>query len=99
MNSDGRVSLAWSALESVEDPEIPTLSIVDLGLIRSVNPQSDGVLEVGLSPTYIGCPATEVIRHSVEQALRNADNSFAIAEAHGVTIFASSGDPTFSLLS
>ncbi len=72
MNSDRRLSLAWSALESVEDPEIPTLSIVDLGLIRSVKPQSDGVLEVGLSPTYIGCPATEVIRRSVEGALRNA---------------------------
>ena len=72
MNSDRRLSLAWSALESVEDPEIPTLSIVDLGLIRSVKPQSDGVLAVGLSPTYIGCPATEVIRRSVEGALRNA---------------------------
>jgi ring-1,2-phenylacetyl-CoA epoxidase subunit PaaD len=72
VNSDRRLSLAWSALESVEDPEIPTLSIVDLGLIRSVKPQSDGVLEVGLSPTYIGCPATEVIRRSVEGALRNA---------------------------
>jgi ring-1,2-phenylacetyl-CoA epoxidase subunit PaaD len=71
-DADLRVSLAWRALESVEDPEIPTLSIVDLGLIRSVKRQPDGVLEVGLSPTYIGCPATEVIRHSVEQALRNA---------------------------
>jgi ring-1,2-phenylacetyl-CoA epoxidase subunit PaaD len=71
-SADQRLSSAWRALESVEDPEIPTLSIVDLGLIRSVKPQSDGVLEVGLSPTYIGCPATEVIRRSVEGALRNA---------------------------
>jgi ring-1,2-phenylacetyl-CoA epoxidase subunit PaaD len=71
-SADQRLSSAWRALESVEDPEIPTLSIVDLGLIRYVNPQSDGVLEVGLSPTYIGCPATEVIRRSVERALRNA---------------------------
>jgi ring-1,2-phenylacetyl-CoA epoxidase subunit PaaD len=71
-SADQRLSSAWSALESVEDPEIPTLSIVDLGLIRSVKPKADGVLEVGLSPTYIGCPATEVIRRSVEGALRNA---------------------------
>jgi ring-1,2-phenylacetyl-CoA epoxidase subunit PaaD len=68
-----RLSLAWTTLASVEDPEIPTLSIVDLGLIRSVKPQPDGRLEVGLSPTYVGCPATEVIRRSVEQALRDAE--------------------------
>jgi ring-1,2-phenylacetyl-CoA epoxidase subunit PaaD len=68
----GRVSLAWEALASVEDPEIPTLSILDLGLIRGITPRSDGVLEVRLSPTYVGCPATDVIRNSVEQALDGA---------------------------
>jgi ring-1,2-phenylacetyl-CoA epoxidase subunit PaaD len=68
-----RLSLAWRNLASVEDPEIPTLSIVDLGLIRSVKAQPNGRLEVGLSPTYVGCPATEVIRRSVEQALRDAE--------------------------
>ena len=74
-----RVTQAWTALAAVEDPEIPALSIVDLGLIRSVKPQSDGTLEVGLSPTYIGCPATEVIRRSVEDALRRAGiGAFAI---------------------
>ena len=67
-----RLSLAWAALASVEDPEIPALSIVDLGLIRGVTPRSDGGLDVGLSPTYVGCPATEVIRCSVEEALKNA---------------------------
>ena len=71
--AERRLSLAWNALEAVEDPEIPTVSIVDLGLIRYINPQSDGRLDVGLSPTYVGCPATEVIRHSVTLALRAAD--------------------------
>jgi len=69
---DRRRSLAWTALGCVEDPEIPSVSILDLGLIRFVEPQPDGTLEVGLSPTYVGCPATEVIRHSVEEALRDA---------------------------
>jgi ring-1,2-phenylacetyl-CoA epoxidase subunit PaaD len=69
---DGRVSLAWTALASVEDPEIPAVSVVDLGLIRSVAAQASGVLEVALSPTYVGCPATEVIRRSVEEALSSA---------------------------
>jgi ring-1,2-phenylacetyl-CoA epoxidase subunit PaaD len=70
--ADLRLEAAWRALASVEDPEIPALSIVDLGLIRSVKPRSDGTLDVALSPTYVGCPATEVIRHSVESALREA---------------------------
>ena len=70
--AEQRLSRAWTALASVEDPEIPALSIVDLGLIRSVKPRPDGRLEVGLSPTYVGCPATEVIRHSVEDALTSA---------------------------
>lgn len=73
IEADRRVSRAWSALASVEDPEIPALSIVDLGLIRSVSLEPDGTLQVGLSPTYMGCPATEVIRNSVETALREAE--------------------------
>jgi ring-1,2-phenylacetyl-CoA epoxidase subunit PaaD len=68
----GRVSLAWDALAAVDDPEIPTLSILDLGLIRGITPRADGTLEVGLSPTYVGCPATDVIRRSVEEALAGA---------------------------
>jgi ring-1,2-phenylacetyl-CoA epoxidase subunit PaaD len=72
LDTDGRVSRAWYALGSVEDPEIPALSIVDLGLIRSVKPRSDGTLEVEISPTYTGCPATEVIRRSAERALAGA---------------------------
>ena len=64
-----RVAAAWQLLASVEDPEIPALSIVDLGLVRFVEVGPGGDLEVGLSPTYVGCPATEVIRRSVHDAL------------------------------
>ncbi|MGB6310497.1 MAG: 1,2-phenylacetyl-CoA epoxidase subunit PaaD [Steroidobacteraceae bacterium] len=79
--AERRQSLAWTALASVEDPEIPAVSIVDLGLIRFVRPQRGEVLEVGLSPTYVGCPATAVIRRSVEDALRNAGiGAFAVTE-------------------
>lgn len=67
-----RVARAWQALERVEDPEIPSVSIVDLGLIRFVRGSSAGSLDIGLSPTYVGCPATEVIRESVESALDEA---------------------------
>jgi ring-1,2-phenylacetyl-CoA epoxidase subunit PaaD len=68
--SAARVAAAWQLLASVEDPEIPAVSIVDLGLVRFVDVGPGGDLEVGLSPTYVGCPATEVIRRSVQDALR-----------------------------
>jgi len=68
-----REQRAWVVLGEVLDPEIPVLSIVDLGIVRWVRTGSDGALEVGLSPTYSGCPATEVIRASVEAALTHGD--------------------------
>ncbi len=71
-DSADRVAAAWRALALVEDPEIPALTLIDLGIVRFVTPRSDGVLEVGLSPTYTGCPATEFIRGLVERALADA---------------------------
>ena len=50
-----RIAAAWEILATVEDPEIPALSIVDLGLIRFVRAAPNGQIEVGLSPTYVGC--------------------------------------------
>jgi ring-1,2-phenylacetyl-CoA epoxidase subunit PaaD len=67
------VAAAWRALAAVEDPEIPAVSVVDLGLIRFVRRRADGKLEVGVSPTYVGCPATEVIHQSVALAMSAAD--------------------------
>ena len=58
----------WAWLDAVPDPEIPVISIVDLGIIRGVEWQGD-TLEVTLTPTYSGCPATSVIELSVETAL------------------------------
>ncbi len=65
-------SRAWTALREVPDPEIPVLSVVDLGVIRHVYVDAEGAVEVGLAPTYSGCPATAVIRESVLVALRAA---------------------------
>lgn len=62
----------WRVLESVLDPEIPVLSVIDLGIVRHVRISDSGAIEVGVSPTYSGCPATEVIRHSILHALRDA---------------------------
>jgi ring-1,2-phenylacetyl-CoA epoxidase subunit PaaD len=56
------------ALATVHDPEIPAISIVDLGLVERVAVTAEGI-EVELLPTFVGCPALEVIQASVEDAL------------------------------
>ena len=58
----------WSVLEQVTDPEVPVLSILDLGIVRAVN-QYEGAIEVVITPTYSGCPAMDVIRINIRMAL------------------------------
>src|SRR5262249_26034005 len=62
---------AWEAVRSVADPEIPSLSIVDLGIVREVR-ERDGRVEVAITPTYSGCPGTDVIMGDVRRALGEA---------------------------
>ncbi len=57
---------------SVPDPEIPVLTLQDLGILRDVQITTDGTVDVTLTPTYTGCPATAVIAGDVETALRAA---------------------------
>lgn len=67
-----RVAAAWAVLDTVPDPEVPALSLRDLGVVRDVlvhDDEADAPLEVVLTPTYSGCPATEVIAESVLAAL------------------------------
>jgi ring-1,2-phenylacetyl-CoA epoxidase subunit PaaD len=66
-----RVAAAWAVLAEVPDPEVPALSVCDLGIVREVRADCDGTLVV-LTPTYSGCPATEVIADSIRQALHAA---------------------------
>ena len=66
------VARARAVLEGVADPEIPVLTLLDLGIIRSIEAAEDGGLRVGVSPTYSGCPATAVIRADVAAALQRA---------------------------
>jgi ring-1,2-phenylacetyl-CoA epoxidase subunit PaaD len=63
-----RVTRAWSVLDTVLDPEVPAVSIRDLGIVRDVIDHDD-VLEIVLTPTYSGCPATEAIEHDVRRAI------------------------------
>jgi ring-1,2-phenylacetyl-CoA epoxidase subunit PaaD len=70
-----RVARVWDVLATVLDPEVPALSVCDLGLVRDVLPQGeapDSLLEIVLTPTYSGCPATELIERNVLEAIAAA---------------------------
>lgn len=68
---DPRVARAWQVLEDVPDPEVPVLSVVDLGVVREIAPTRDG-LAITLTPTYTGCPATAAIALAIEAAIEGA---------------------------
>ena len=68
---------AWALLEQVPDPEIPVLSVVDLGIVRDVQAHDSSVV-VTITPTYSGCPATEVIARDVRAALESAYESVEV---------------------
>lgn len=59
---------AWNAAAQVVDPEIPVLTIADLGVLREVT-VTDGTVEVAITPTYSGCPAMNMIALEIELAL------------------------------
>jgi ring-1,2-phenylacetyl-CoA epoxidase subunit PaaD len=63
-----RIEAAWRVLRALPDPEVPAVSLVDLGIVRDVRLLDGGGLQVVLTPTYSGCPATEVIDASVREA-------------------------------
>ena len=66
-----RIERAWEVLDGVLDPEVPAVSVRDLGIVRDVRLAGES-LDVVLTPTYSGCPATEVIEHDVLAAIEAA---------------------------
>ena len=67
-----RIERAWQVLGSVPDPEVLALSVVDLGIVREVSAAGDGGLDIVLTPTYSGCPATEAIEMPTTSAPRKS---------------------------
>jgi ring-1,2-phenylacetyl-CoA epoxidase subunit PaaD len=61
----------WDALAEIPDPEIPVISLVDLGVVRDVIVEN-GRVHVGFTPTFLGCPALEVMRDADPRARRGA---------------------------
>ena len=70
--AEDRVAKAWRVLDEVLDPEVPALSVVDLGIVREVAEAPDGGLDIALTPTYSGCPATEAIQADIRSAIEAA---------------------------
>ena len=60
----------WEALAEIPDPELPVVSIVDLGVVKDVEVEGDRV-HVSFTPTFMGCPALEVMRAQMEDAIRD----------------------------
>lgn len=59
----------WRLLEEVKDPEVPVLSVVDLGVVRSAAVAADGAITIVITPTYSGCPAMDVISMDIRLKL------------------------------
>jgi ring-1,2-phenylacetyl-CoA epoxidase subunit PaaD len=59
----------WATLGGVLDPEVPVLSVVELGIVRDVGLDPDGHVTVSITPTYSGCPALQVIERDILDAL------------------------------
>jgi len=67
-NACTRLEAAWEVLRQITDPEIPVITLDELGIVRDLR-ETAGGLEVVLTPTYSGCPATEAIQDDVRNAL------------------------------
>lgn len=63
---------AWAAAAAVPDPEIPVVTIADLGILRSIALDGEGCIIAQVTPTYSGCPATNLIQQMVLEALHEA---------------------------
>ena len=62
----------WQLMEDVPDPEVPVLSVHDLGVVRSVEVDGAGSVSLGVTPTYVGCPATAAINMAIRSRLLDA---------------------------
>jgi ring-1,2-phenylacetyl-CoA epoxidase subunit PaaD len=69
---DQNIEQIWELLETVNDPEVPVLSIIDLGIVRDVFYSDDHILNVIMTPTYSGCPAMDAIAMNIRLVLIEA---------------------------
>jgi ring-1,2-phenylacetyl-CoA epoxidase subunit PaaD len=72
MQTKDTIADIWRILDTVTDPEVPVLTILDLGVVRDVSITPDAQIRIAITPTYSGCPAMDVIRMQIRIALQEA---------------------------
>lgn len=78
--NDTDIKRVWEILQTITDPEIPVLSITDLGIVRDVLIENNA-LQISITPTYIGCPAMDVIATNIKmELLANGFNNIQIKQ-------------------
>ena len=71
LNDSQELERVWAALATVTDPEIPVISVVEMGIVCGVEREGDRIV-VRMTPTFAGCPALDVIRCDIANAVRDA---------------------------
>ena len=71
----------WDALDEIPDPEIPVISLVDLGVVRDVAVDGEHV-RIEFTPTFLGCPALEVMRRAMEEKVEELGGEPEVAVIH-----------------
>ena len=69
---NGKIKKIWNLLDSVPDPEIPVISVVELGVIRDIIYENNNY-EISITPTYSGCPAVKTFMDDIKECLKNND--------------------------
>jgi ring-1,2-phenylacetyl-CoA epoxidase subunit PaaD len=72
LERDRALERAWDVASTVVDPELPMLTLVDLGVLRDVHINDDGTVVAAITPTYSGCPAMAAMRDDLVRELRDA---------------------------
>ncbi len=70
MNQTITADTIWQALQNVKDPEIPVVSVVEMGIVRAVSVSDEGVVVIKMTPTFSGCPALHVIQREIEAQVK-----------------------------
>lgn len=69
VNPSPDIDIIWDWMKQVEDPEIPVLNVLDLGIVRSIAWSPEHILEISITPTYSGCPAMKTIETDIGEIL------------------------------
>ncbi|MDX2003080.1 MAG: 1,2-phenylacetyl-CoA epoxidase subunit PaaD [Chitinophagales bacterium] len=67
---ENKTSLIWETLQKVADPEIPVISVVDMGMITQVELLCPSCVRIQMTPTFVGCPAISYLQDQIERAIK-----------------------------